>query len=264
MFRTFGYRLGSSASTKKIPWVVAVLGAAMVAVCIGSQSAANTITLDATADASLYESTSAADWNYGGQTYSVVGTSGSNSWHTVLKFDLSGLNPATSDGSLKLTFYYDTDFDGYDIAVSEMPLSNADWIEGTGKGHLVAGVTWNNKVGNVTTPVAWVGGSHDYSVTYLASSTFSDGDTSMTLTIDQSKINEWITNGGEASLLLTSPMADSGIVTRLHRIYTKESTTGSPVQLTFTTVPEPSSLLVVVVGLLGIAVVAWRSGGKHV
>ncbi len=260
MFRTFGYRMGSSASTTKIPWVVAVLVAAMVAVCIGSQSAADTITLDATADASLYQGRS--DWNYGGQTYSVVGSGG---WHTAVKFDLSGLDAAVSDGELKLTFYYDTEFDGYDIAVSEMPLSNTDWEEGTSTGGTGTGATWDYKSGASESSVAWVGDSHSDSVTYLASSTFATGDTTMTIAISQTKLNEWITRGGEVSLLLTSPLAESGGGGQhLTRIYTKEKGSEAPAQLSFTTVPEPSSLLLVVAGLVGIAVFAWRGGRKSI
>ena len=239
--------------------------------------AATITTLDSTRDTSIYISTvsQAADYqneNQGGKDTVGVGN-GLHYWYNgkaLIGFDVTSL-PVENVLSVTLRLYqtdYSTDGSGANNPeVYAVSTANKAWVEGSGNAsYEVGAATWNNRVHDT---VPWAGSAGlntvgtDYASTMLSTAatstatigTYVDFDFAGTNAQLTSLIDGWRTDNG--GLLLSAPGSteNAGFATKEH------ATAAFRPQLIVTqgpVVPEPSSFVLLVAGLVGLLAYAWR------
>jgi hypothetical protein len=196
----------------------------------------------------------------------------------LLSFDVSSVPVGTTVETLKLRLHSSSWVDSaavgaLTINVNAMLASNKDWVEGTGITDVGAKLVgscfdWKNASGTVEEPsyVNWASmgqfGSSDYDATVLSTRSVSAADVGKyvdftiagTPTQLTSLIDGWRTDN--AGLVLSSP-STAGVI--LMRFGTRElGTAAYAPQLVINEVPEPSSCVLVAVGVIGLLAYAWR------
>lgn len=202
--------------------------------------------------------------------------SGSLIRRTLIRFDLSALTAAGFNQAQSITLNLfpsslaDTSSGGSTLEVYPIAAANANWIEGGGNFTAAASgePSWNLR-SNPSTP--WAGSAGlgtagtDYINSPLASAAWTTSTplnaalgggltfagTSAQLT---SLVNTWLT-GGNAGLLLNSTFV--GLGNRLLILHSADSASAEfrpELVITFSTVPEPSTLALLGLGVVGLAI----------
>jgi len=219
---------------------------------------ADLITLTAAADTYLFENTGVAasvDRNYGAATLVAVRNDGALTQHTLLRFDLSGLETNIIINSVTLRMQKINVYSGsnVDLHVYELSAANTNWVEGSKIGVAETGsASWVQKAYAQT---GWAGSAGastagtDYLTDVLAKdSTFTAGVKDFTsMTAFATSVSNHL--GGALNLLL---MLDPGSALdgRAFEYASKENTGGYVVPtliVDYTVIPEPMTL-----GLLGL------------
>jgi len=221
----------------------------------------------------LTNSGSLANTNFGGRGNMEIGPPNPSNYfrNGLVRFDVTALNgnvSAISAVTLRLTVTNSGALGGgadvigtNTLQVFQMTAANGDWVEGTGNISVGTGwSTWDQKIHGsqnwAGTPGANTAGV-DYVNTLIASFTFNNstaaGSTIDLVFSDVSFVSNWIAGNNPGLMLRTSNFNSPPNVISLA---TSESSTLSAhpeLIVTFTPVPEPTSMLL---GMFGVVLAA--------
>jgi hypothetical protein len=202
-----------------------------------------------------------ASINNNGSDRTIVGGTSTNSdfVRAMFYWSLSTVpanHVAITDGTATFTVYPHSSHapaDGKSVEVYRVKPSNAGWDETT--------ATWNNF--DQTVPTAWAGGpglgdpDDGYDAAPFDTFTYTDPSSTITVTIPQAMLNDWIANPADNAGIIMSMLALDGTERPL-RFWSNNGDV--PAALSFETqfVPEPSGLLLVSLGIAGVAAVQRR------
>ena len=197
--------------------------------------------------------------------YDVGGSDAADDYtYVLIRWDLSAYAGPQALGDGTITIAQGTlrtpprNFLNLTVDLYAMPLSNADWEEGTGYNQLVAGSAWNRKKGDysLTPPDAdkWLPtGTNDprAGISLIDSYTYLGVDEDIVYTVPQATINQWL-DDGVASVLLRSDTWTWSTTVRYWNMNSREAADaeiGGYHVLSFEPVPEPGMLMLILAGM---------------
>jgi hypothetical protein len=241
--------------------------AAAVAATLASSARATIVTLAPTKDNTIYQSNVNNSNGAGTQMYSGTNTAASPR-RGLIAFDIAGNVPAGATiNSAQLTLYLaqiagSGGGGGSGVASATLGLHalSANWGEGTSSGTgsgapaATGDATWNARFYSPTTPTPWTNAGGDYSGTTSASAavgtTLNVGYTWSSAAL-ASDVQQWLnTPSSDFGWILIN--ADETSVQTFRSFFTRESSNTAlrpQLQITFTPVPEPASIVLLAAGL---------------
>ena len=230
--------------------------AALVALCLTSVAAAEIYTFDSAANPIPWQDTrifqSSSNSNYGDQVLSSRADN-NNLSHTLVQVDTSGIlsTEVVTGASLKLT----TDFQHPDTTSVTLTVHRLLQPWGEFK------ATWNERLNGTAWSTPGMQAGVDYSSTVIATQTLTANETQYTFDLGSpaglAMVQDWISNpiSNYGLALVATP---SGGTTReqFNFVHSESTTADSGVKpiLIITTVPEPTTLLMLTVGALGFVI----------
>jgi hypothetical protein len=218
-------------------------------------------------DATIVNYYSEVNTNFGANTSAQVGDAGTDLRDFIIRFD--GLNVLAGQYSSIISAQLDLRQTGNghgpaNVSVYKMNDANAGWIEGAGTGTQDpnGGVTWSDLAyyasPNANTPVPWnsnAGGfvpgtdSDSVAMDSVAVDSTSGSGTHYQWDISPSLVNQWITGGANAGLLLSvdNPASDVWAF-YTSNLSASESTTAQPMLTITYAVPEPMTGALLLIG----------------
>ncbi len=235
------------------------VSAALAVLCLASVVAAEIYTFDSAADPTPWQDTrifrSSSNSNYGDQVLSSRADNNSLS-HNLVQVDTSGIlsTEVVTGASLKLT----TDFQHPDTTSVTLTVHRLlqPWDEFE--------ATWNERLNGTAWSTPGMQAGVDYSSTVITTQTLTANEThtfDLGSPAGLAMVQDWISNptSNYGLALVATP---SGGTTReqFNFVHSESTTADSGVKpiLIITTVPEPTTLLMLAVGALGFVICGYR------